>query len=844
MRVPTAIAILLCLSISVFAQDSLNISQVGALYSWTWDQLEDVVVQEPYAYIASGNSGLRVVDISDRTSPVEVGIYNPSSFFAECVAVAGAFAYVGGDHMHIVDISDPINPQAVGYAAAFGLVSSVAVRNGYAYLTEASHGHLRIFDISDPSQPQLIRFLSLGSSMNDIVLSEGYAYVAQYSHGLRIIDISDPSTAYEIGSNNSPTNAEGVAVIGGLAFVANGSFNLKIFDISDPSDPTEIGSLDTPGSSYSVEVAGNYLYLSNEFEGMYVIDISDPELPLIAGFYDSPGRVYNISVTGEQAVVADFEDGLRIVDIGDPTTPVEIGFLESVNGIKGVNYSDGYAYIWIYEDGMRVLDVSDPSLPVEVGRYDSPDPRDLTLQDTYAYLVDDNEGLLIIDISDPTAPFLAASFGDIIHERGITVAGDYAYVLRNEGILILDISNPLNPIEMYAREIEYPTDIEIVGNLAYLFSRLGLSIIDVSDMENPGFVGFFHSNVDLNYDLVVSGGYAYLAQGDQGFRIIDVSDPTAPFEIVHDTRGRNAQSIDLIGDFLYTSSALRGVHIFDVSEPQFPARVGYFNSTGNTQEIDVADEYAFVADQTSFVVLDCSRAITPLIEITLSAADPLIVPQGGSIEYGALLVSNLPSPLDLDIWTRVKLPDGTWYGPLLEVYNYQATPETVIEIPSIFQTIPINAPLGTYTYSMQAGDFPRVVVGKDSFSFEVVASAGIDAWNSTVWKSWGYETKFIPVGESQAMVDSPPTTLQLSKSHPNPFNPSTSFSVTLPQSSDLTVIVYNVTGRQVAELANGQFNAGSHSLTFDASGMASGLYFVRATVPGELDDVQKVMLVR
>jgi len=80
--------------------------------------------------------------------------------------------------------------------------------------------------------------------------------------------------------------------------------------------------------------------------------------------------------------------------------------------------------------------------------------------------------------------------------------------------------------------------------------------------------------------------------------------------------------------------------------------------------------------------------------------------------------------------------------------------------------------------------------------------------------------------------------------YPNPFNPSTSITLTLPQASDLTVTVYNVIGQQVAELANSHFSAGNHSLTFDASELASGLYFVRASVTGKLDQVQKVMMVR
>jgi FG-GAP-like repeat/Secretion system C-terminal sorting domain len=89
-----------------------------------------------------------------------------------------------------------------------------------------------------------------------------------------------------------------------------------------------------------------------------------------------------------------------------------------------------------------------------------------------------------------------------------------------------------------------------------------------------------------------------------------------------------------------------------------------------------------------------------------------------------------------------------------------------------------------------------------------------------------------------------PQSFAVSHSFPNPFNASTQLTVTLPETSHLDVVVYNITGQQAAELANGQFNAGRHTLTFDASNLASGLYFMQATVPGHLYATQKVMLIR
>ncbi|GBE30378.1 MAG TPA: T9SS type A sorting domain-containing protein [Bacteroidetes bacterium] len=80
--------------------------------------------------------------------------------------------------------------------------------------------------------------------------------------------------------------------------------------------------------------------------------------------------------------------------------------------------------------------------------------------------------------------------------------------------------------------------------------------------------------------------------------------------------------------------------------------------------------------------------------------------------------------------------------------------------------------------------------------------------------------------------------------YPNPFNSTLTVSIALPRPSVTQVYVYNVLGQNVATLFDGDLSAGRHRFTFEATGMASGLYFVRATVPGHLNQVQKVMLVR
>ncbi|MFU8813061.1 MAG: T9SS type A sorting domain-containing protein [Balneolaceae bacterium] len=69
---------------------------------------------------------------------------------------------------------------------------------------------------------------------------------------------------------------------------------------------------------------------------------------------------------------------------------------------------------------------------------------------------------------------------------------------------------------------------------------------------------------------------------------------------------------------------------------------------------------------------------------------------------------------------------------------------------------------------------------------------------------------------------------ELSQNFPNPFNPTTNIKFTLPTASEVSLTVYNTLGQRVATLVNNrQFNSGPHTVTFDASMLASGVYFYR-----------------
>ncbi|RPH38074.1 T9SS C-terminal target domain-containing protein, partial [bacterium] len=103
-----------------------------------------------------------------------------------------------------------------------------------------------------------------------------------------------------------------------------------------------------------------------------------------------------------------------------------------------------------------------------------------------------------------------------------------------------------------------------------------------------------------------------------------------------------------------------------------------------------------------------------------------------------------------------------------------------------------------------------------------------------------------------------PTKVELFQNYPNPFNPATTIQYTVPRRSHVTLTVFNALGQEISRLVNSEAEAGYHDITFNAAGLASGVYFYRLQVrpldsaegrdsrsgAGSFVDTKKLLLVR
>jgi len=271
-----------------------------------------VTVAGNYAYTASEEGGMRVVDVSTRSNPEEVGVFTEghgrgnitySDASVQDVVIRGSYAFLadGGDGLRVVNVTDPTDPEQVAFLDSGGLqatAQSIAVEDGYAYLADENYG-LRVYDVLDPTDPEQISRLNASGNILDVAVADSLAYVTDTEVGFRIIDVSDPANPEEVSSLNAD-NARVVAVSEGYAYVARDYVPMKAIDVSDPTNPEQVENLGNSKEATSMAAYGNYAYAGNK-NSVRVIDISDPTSLERIGSFSFPGSPNDWYVSGAEA---------------------------------------------------------------------------------------------------------------------------------------------------------------------------------------------------------------------------------------------------------------------------------------------------------------------------------------------------------------------------------------------------------------------------------------------------------------------------------------------------------------------------------------------------------------
>ncbi|RJO59136.1 T9SS C-terminal target domain-containing protein, partial [Candidatus Parcubacteria bacterium] len=189
--------------------------------------------------------------------------------------------------------------------------------------------------------------------------------------------------------------------------------------------------------------------------------------------------------------------------------------------------------------------------------------------------------------------------------------------------------------------------------------------------------------------------------------------------------------------------------------------------------------------------------------------------------------------------------DGGIFGPIMLVYNPNGSSEAYgvsgsflyaytmgLDGNGVRLSTRIGSPTEAFSGNRQQFQMGYMTINYGTGVTYVYLNNNTEIWNS---QTGGHLGKV-----AQTTL---PTVFALKQNQPNPFNPATTISYSLPQATQVTLHVYNLLGQRVATLVNERQAAGEHAVSWDASQYSSGVYLYRITA-GEAVQTKKMLLLK
>jgi hypothetical protein len=273
----------------------------------------DIDVHGTRAYIADGQAGLAIFDVSNPEQPVFLGSKMDSLNEAWGVVSGDSYAYVayGYTKLAAMDIRRPDSIRIVGQLTypqpAYGY--DVALKDSWVYV--AAGAQFIVVNVSDPRYLNVTYQGFYPRDCHGVAVQGRYAYVACEQLGIAswLVDTVPP---VQEGSLDSPSNARGIAVQGSYVYVADGRDGLVIADVSDPANIRRVGSVSLKGYANAVSVRDTLAVLTCGSGGTSIVNVARPDSPSVVAMLPS-NYAMGVCVLGQYVLVCDRDAGLTVI---------------------------------------------------------------------------------------------------------------------------------------------------------------------------------------------------------------------------------------------------------------------------------------------------------------------------------------------------------------------------------------------------------------------------------------------------------------------------------------------------------------------------------------------------
>ncbi len=351
--------------------------------------------------------------------------------------------------------------------------------------------------------------------------------------------------------------------------------------------------------------------------------------------------------------------------------------------------------------GMAIYDISDPTAPVEMGRYEPPGHP---YNRFYRGAVSGNlacgggrsDRLTILNVRYPVNITVTAIHGAVGQSyEGATIVDPFIYACRHgDGLEIIDASHG------------GPT-----------------TAAEVTTLVN-------------SWDVAVSGTVAYVADGQGGLAVIDITDPFQPVHVTSVATSGAAVDVVLDGTTAAVCVGSAGVDLFDLTSPLNPTLLNTVNTSGLAITAGIADGVVYVADWDDVEAYDISN---PAVPVQIGGEDTPVRAMGLAARPNLVVVAD---------WSRLRLyrPGASTRGDIhvpvdginLGLISPGAVVDTTITISNTG-----NAPIQIAAIEEFGTNFEIIVPGPSDFPVEIPTGGSVDVTIRLNHIASGFESTFV-----------------------------------------------------------------------------------------------------
>jgi len=582
-----------------------------------------VALRDGLLFIADGDEGLCVVDISDPVAPVMRGCATLAAGSATDIAFLGTDLVVawGTAGVAIVDVGDPDRPIIIGRVSTPGSVVDVVVVGTTAYVADNIAG-LLVMDVSDRAAPVIAGIENTPGKALGVAATGSIVYVADEQLGLRVVNVADPKNPWLV-SSLAVSGASGVDVAGGFAFVAGGAAGMHVVNVSMVGAETLVNTVSTPGFAEDVAIANGIAYVADRAAGVELFDVTDPASPALVNWVRTDGSTGDVFVAGDTLAVADDDVGARVIRVPRVQQPPFVA-RTTLPGVDYLGVAADSASVVVADAaaGLAVMELNSAGLRV-VGSLSLASPSEVIISGSNAYVASPSAAVSIVDLSDPAAPSQTGIVPQSINVLGMSIADSVLYMAKGIGGVLRYKLAGTDPVEQLALGTAFVTDVAATSTTVYAsVAGAGLFVVKLDGflLTNSVMLRGFGAAVtvaprdDLFPPLIVDVAYVALSTGvtggGPGVQIFSLLNPGTPVEIGFVDTSAGAVDVAITGNTLIVAEGDGGVELFDITDLTRPGRLGYYPTIGQAGSVAVLGGLLYVASGTDGLVvadlLDCA----------------------------------------------------------------------------------------------------------------------------------------------------------------------------------------------------------------------------------------------